>query len=203
MAEFNIKDTLLSILGYKGLPYPGVLFPDVKRGKAGDDYKYDGEYLNEKLYTDKGSMLRKMDAQGRYYFMPVFFLYTDKSNETKSFEIPNALISFTGKKTIVETPMVGRKGTVKELISVDDFEISIQSIAQAEDFPEAALVALNEIYNINESITLKCALTDLFLEQDDKVVIRSIDLSDMKGTETFQVFKMELVTDRSFELIIE
>lgn len=198
MAEFNIKDILLSILGYKGLPYPGAWFPDVKRKNQTEDFTYYGDSLDEKLYTDKGTLLRKKDAQGRYYFMPVFFLYKDKS-----YEIPNALISFTGKKTIVETPMVGRKGSVKELINIDDFEISIQSIAQAEDFPEAALVELNEIYNINESITLKCALTDLFLEQDDKVVIRSIDLSDMKGTETFQVFKMELVTDRSFELIIE
>ena len=198
MAGFNIKDTLVSILGYKGLPYPGVWLPEVNRSGKPDSYKFDGEYLEEKLYTDVGTMLRKVDAQGRYYFMPVFFLYKDKS-----YEIPNAVISFTGKKTIVETPMVGRKGSVKELINIDDYEISIQAIAQSEDFPEAALTELNEIYNINESITLKCALTDLFLDQDDRVVIKSIDLSDMKGTENFTVFKMELITDRSFELIIE
>ena len=201
--DFNVKDILLSILGYKGLPYPGVLFKDVKRDKQGDDYEYDGDYLEEKLYTDKGTLLRKQDAQGRFYFMPAVFLYTDKSNKLQSFEIPNALISFTGKKTIVETPMVGRKGTVKELISVDDYEISVQSIAQANDFPEAALVQLNELYNINKSITFKCALTDLFLEDDDKVVIKSIELSDMKGTDTAQSFNMKLITDRSFELIIE
>ena len=195
--DFNVKDILLSILGYKGLPYPGAWLPD-KRKNQSEDFTYYGDYLNEKLYTDKGTLLRKKDAQGRYYFMPVFFLYKDKS-----YEIPNALISFTGKKTIVETPMVGRKGSVKELINIDDYEISIQAVAQDKDFPEAALTELNEIYNINESITLKCALTDLFLEQDDKVVIKSIDLTDMKGTETFQVFKMDLVTDRSFELIIE
>lgn len=198
MKEFSIKDTLISILGYKGLPYPGVWFPDLKREKKSEDFNYSGESPDEKLYTDTGSMLRKADAQGKYYFMPVFFQHKDKS-----YEIPNAVISFTGKKTIVETAMVGRKGSVKELINIDDYEISIQAVAQAEDFPEAALTELNEIYNINESITLKCALTDLFLEEDDRVVIKSIDLSDMKGTETFQVFKMELITDRSFELILD
>lgn len=198
MAGFNIKDTLLSILGYKGLPYPGVWLPDVNRSQKSDDYNFDGEYLEEKRYTDLGTMLRKADAQGRYYFMPVIFQYKDKS-----YEIPNAIISFTGKKTIVETPMVGRKGSVKELINIDDYEISIQATAQSEDFPEAALTELNEIYNINESITLKCALTDLFLDQDDRVVIKSIDLSDMEGKETFQVFNMELITDRSFELILD
>lgn len=198
MKEFSIKDTLLSILGYKGIPYPGAWLPTVKRDKQAEDFEYDGEDMDDKSYTDKGSLLRKVDAQGRYYFLPVFL-----EHNGKSYEIPNALISFTGKKTIVETTMVGRKGSVKELISIDDYEISIQAMAQDKDFPEAALTELNEIYNINESITLKCALTDLFLMADDKVVIKSIDISDMKGSENLSVFKMELITDQSFVLTIE
>lgn len=198
MKEFSIKDTLLSILGYKGIPYPGAWLPTVKRDKQAEDFEYDGEDMDDKSYTDKGSLLRKVDAQGRYYFLPVFL-----EHKGKSYEIPNALISFTGKKTIVETTMVGRKGSVKELISIDDYEISIQAMAQDKDFPEAALTELNEIYNINESITLKCALTDLFLMADDKVVIKSIDISDMKGSENLSVFKMELITDQSFVLTIE
>lgn len=73
----------------------------------------------------------------------------------------------------------------------------------AGDFPEEILSEINELYNINEAVTLKCALTDIFLEEDDRVVIKSIELSDMRGTETYQTIKMELVTDRNFELIIE
>lgn len=198
MKEFSIKDTLLSILGYKGLPYPGAWLPTVKRDKQAEDFEYDGEDMDDKSYTDKGSLLRKVDAQGRYYFLPVFL-----EHKGKSYEIPNALISFTGKKTIVETPMVGRKGSVKELISIDDYEIKIQATVQDKDFPEAALFELNEIYNINESITLKCALTNLFLMADDKVVIKSIDIADMKGKENFSVFTMELITDQSFVLTID
>lgn len=198
MKEFSIKEVLLSAIGYKGAPYPGAWVPELKRPRPSENYEYDGDYREEKRYTDKGSLLRKADARGRYYFLPVTLLYKDRE-----YEIPNAVISFTGKKTIVETPMVGRKGSVKELISVDDYEIRIQAIARDEDFPEAALAELNEIYNVNESVTLKCALTDLFLEEDDKVVIKSIDISDMKGEETFTVFAMELITDRSFTLTIE
>lgn len=99
--------------------------------------------------------------------------------------------------------MVGRKGTVKELISVDDYEINIAGVALDVDFPDQQIAKLNELYNINESITLKCALTDIFLEEEDKVVIKSIDFQEMRGVETAQVFKMNLVTDRSFELILE
>ena len=105
MAGFNIKDTLVSILGYKGLPYPGVWLPEVNRSGKPDGYKFDGEYLEEKLYTDVGTMLRKVDAQGRYYFMPVFFLYKDKS-----YEIPNAVISFTGKKNHCGDSDGGKEG---------------------------------------------------------------------------------------------
>lgn len=42
-----------------------------------------------------------------------------------------------------------------------------------------------------------------FLEEEDKVVLKSIDFQEMRGCETSQVFKMNLVTDRSFELILE
>ena len=107
--------------------------------------------------------------------------------ELNGIEIPNAVISIRGKKTIVETPMVGRKGTVKELISVDDYEIRIAGVALDNDFPDRQISELNELYNVKE----------------DKVVIKSMDFAEMRGCETAQVFTMELVTDRSFELIVE
>lgn len=198
MGKFSVKDILLDVTGYKGLPYPGAWLPTVNRSESGAEYEYDGETAGEKTNTDLGSLLRKKDVTGRYYFLPVVL-----EHKGKEYEIPNAVISFTGKKSIVETAMVGRKGSVKELISMDDYEISIQGIALAEDFPEEALSELNELYNINEAVTLKCALTDIFLADEDRVVIRSMDISDMKGQESFLVFKMDLVTDCGFELTVE
>lgn len=190
MKEFSIKDILLDIVGYKGLPYPGVWFED------GPMSGQEGGRKSQRLKA--GTLLRKKGANGQYYFMPVVL----KSKDNKVYEIPNAIISCTGKKTIVETPMVGRKGAVKELINVDDYEISIQGVASADDFPEEALKELNELYSLNEAVTLECALTDVVLGKEPTVVIKSIDFSDMKGVECFQVFKMSLTTDYSFELII-
>lgn len=199
MSKFSVKDILLDIVGYKGLPYPGVWFPTVKRSSYNaKDFDYSGDYADEKTYSKLSSVLRKKDAQGRYYFMPVVL-----EHDGKEYEIPNAIISFTGKKSIVETAMVGRKGSVKELINIDDYEISIQGVASSDDFPEDALTELNELYNINETINLNCALTDIFLTKGAGVVIKSVDISAMKGTENFQVFKIDLVTDCSFELTIK
>lgn len=198
MKNFSIKDVLLDVIGYKGLPYPGVWFPEKKRANDNVGYEYSGSNKQVKTHSETGSLLRRRDSLGRYYFLPVTLVH-----KGKEYEIPNAVISLTGKKTIIETAMVGRKGSVKELINIDDYEINVQGVALSDDFPESILSELEELYNINESITLKCALTDIFLDEDDRVVIKSIELSDMKGTEEFQVLKMNLVTDRNFELILE
>lgn len=198
VSQFNLGDMLLNVIGYKGLPYPGGFIPDAPGKYKADGYEYPGEQASEKTSSDFGSTLRKKDAQGRWDFMPIAL-----EHKGTEYEIPNAVISIRGKKSIVETAMVGRKGTVKELISVDDYEIRIAGVCLDVDFPDQQINALNELYNINESVTLKCALTDIFLDEEDKVVIKSIDFAEMKGCETAQVFTMELVTDRSFELILE
>lgn len=198
-SQFSLGDMLANVLGYKGIPYPGGFFPSAPgKGYKQDGYGYPGEAASEKTSSDFGSTLRKKDAQGRWYFMPIVL-----EHDGTEYEMPNAVISIRGKKTVVETAMVGRKGTVKELISVDDYEIRIAGVCLDADFPDQQINALNELYNINEAVTLKCALTDIFMDEEDKVVIKSIDFAEMKGCETAQVYTMELVTDRSFELILE
>lgn len=195
MSKFNVVDLLESVIGYKGFPYPGGFIPKLPdKYQKGENFTYTGGVSNERTHSDLGSVLRKKDANGRWYFMPI---------EINGIEMPNAVISIRGKKTIVETPMVGRKGTVKELISVDDYEIRIAGVALDSDFPDRQVNELNELFNVNEAVTLKCALTDIFLDEEDKVVIKSIDFAEMRGCETAQVFTMDMVTDRSFELTIE
>ena len=102
--------------------------------------KYDGPAPNERESSNLGSTLRKRDANGRWYFMPVVLVY-----KGKEYEMPNSLISIRGKKNIVSTPMVGRKGTVKELISMDDYEISIQGVALDTDWPDDQLAAIKDM----------------------------------------------------------
>ncbi|MFI3322087.1 MAG: DUF6046 domain-containing protein [Rikenellaceae bacterium] len=193
--KYNIADILISALGYKGTPFPGGFIPPTppKYGVSGGEYTYNTT-ISEKTSSALGSTLRKKDAQGNWYFLPVTL---------NGVELPNTIISIKGKKTIVETAMVGRRGTVKELISVDDYEIEIAGVAFESDYPDEMIAELNNLYTINESISLKCALTDIFLEDEDKVVIKSIEFPPIQGYETSQAYKMSLVTDRSFELVIE
>ena len=160
--------------------------------------KYDGPAANERESSNLGSTLRKRDANGRWYVMPVVLVH-----KGKEYEMPNSLISIRGKKHIVSTPMVGRKGTVKELISMEDYEIRIQGVALGTDWPDDQLADIKEIYAVNESVQLKCALTDIFMDEEDMVVIKSIDIPEMRGVEHAQTYSLDLETDRSFELIME
>lgn len=198
--KFDVLQILESIVGYKGLPFPGVWFP--KKGR--DDYQGEDFELEEtseplKTQSNKGTTLYKKDALGNYYFMPVTFIH-----QGKEYEIPCALISFTGRKNIIETPLVGRQGSVKELISMEDYQISITGVVFGENqvWPEEQLDAINELYNINEAIELKCALTDVFLSENDKVVIQELNLPQAGQTEHVQVVEIKCVTDRAFELIM-
>ncbi|MCM1031861.1 MAG: DUF6046 domain-containing protein [Oscillibacter sp.] len=199
--KFDILQILEDVAGYKGLPYPGVWFP--KKGRndyQGEDFIVDGTAETLKTHSNKGTTIYKKDALGNYYFMPVTFVHNGKE-----YEIPCALVSITGRKNIIETPLVGRQGSVKELISLEDYRISITGaiVGENEEWPEEGIEAIQELYGINEAIELKCALTDIFLSESDKVVISELNLPSSGQTEHVQVVEITCITDRAFELIME
>jgi hypothetical protein len=200
--EYSIPDLLSDIVGYRGLPYPGALFPNRPGSDyKGGDFEVQGEAPIRQERTKLGSTLWKQDWRGRWYFMPVVFKHTSLGEV----EIPHALISITGQKNIVETQLVGRKGSVKELINIDDYKISIAGFIQSKDgtWPEDDIARMRDLYNVNESVDLLCALTDLIFDEDDRVVITNIEFPATPGIEDGQVIRIECTTDKPFELVIE
>lgn len=133
---------------------------------------------------------------GRPYFMPV---------KLGDVELPNPVIRITNKKTIVETAMVGRTGTVKELISLEDYRINIKGIIIMEDnsYPEADIRKLHELYKQNTSFPISSALTDIFLTDDNKVVITDITWPEITGTQNVKTYEMNLVSDHPLDLILK
>ena len=199
--EYNIPNLLASIVGFRGLPFPGAVFPNRPGGNyKGGSFEAETEATERQERTKRGSTLYKQDFRGRWYFMPVVFEHPDVGQV----EIPYAVISVTGKKNIVETQLVGRKGSVKELINLDDYRITIAGFIQSTDgsYPEDEIVQVRDLYSVNESVELICALTDLILDEDDKVVITDIDFPSTPGIEDGQVIRIECLTDKPFELIL-
>lgn len=195
--RFDVGKLLLSALSYKGTIFPGAALRRVYNYTAKD---YDNiPYAPFNWHsTQKGTPIYKQDPlrTGMYYFMPVVI---------GGVELPYGVISVTGKKTVVETAIVGGKGTVKELISVDDYKISLAGILTSEEgvYPEESIVTIRELYNRNESIRIECALTELILDGKEDVIITSIDFPAMNGVENMQIVKLECITDFPFELEIE
>lgn len=125
-------------------------------------------------------------------------------------ELPLPVIRISGRKNIVETSLVNRQGTVKELISSDDYRISIRGICLGDgsNWPEEQITMLEELFKLNQSVKISNVLTDIFLVRPDRsgsdsVVITDLTIMETKGFKGVVPYSMELVSDAEFELIIK
>lgn len=200
MRSYNIPQILASITGYKGIPFPGGFIP----GADSHSYRVEGYDATpgqpQPQQSINGTPLRKMDHRGIWYFMPVMIRHKEGT-----LELQNAVIRITGQKNIVETPLVGRKGSVKELVSIDDYTVSITAFVKSDDgtYPEEQIRRIRELYNQNASVEIISVLTDLVLDQDDRIVITDIEYPPTPGVEDGQAVRIECRTDHDFDLILE
>lgn len=202
---FDIPTIWQIVFGYKGLPFPAKWLDSKIPGLSGrKDSNYQGENFNETIRITKdkenklanlGSPLYSTNVYGSMYFMPVWL---------NNILLPICTIGISGRKTIIETPLTGHKGTVKELIRNEDYNIKIDGIcfSPEREFPEEQIQNLKDLYEINKSVTIQSALTDIFLK-DCYVVITDIDFPAIKGVEHIRPFTMNLLSDEQLELIIE
>lgn len=202
--KYNLEGVLLALVGYRGVPYPGAFTaPRLEGDYRAQKYELPRAASSRQEYV-KGTRLYAEDRFGRWHFMPVAFKHKNIKTSGNKYEIQCAIISISGKKNIIETKMVGRPGSVKELINVDDYKISITGFIESDNgtYPEAGITQLKEIYNINEPVELVSVLTDLIFDDGDQVVITDISFPETPGIETAQAVRIECVTDKPFELTI-
>lgn len=174
--EFDIKNIFRKAFGYE----PPADF-NIKKSTG------------RKEHSDLGQPYYKEDALGREFFLPV---------ELDGYLVPFAVISVTAKKTIVSTALPERGGTVKELISIDDYAINIKGIVLQETFPEKDMRDIQNIFLKNKSLSLRSVITDIFLigEFEHKVVIKSIKWAATSGVEHAKPFEIECESDMIFVL---
>lgn len=193
MVSFDINYILATVYGKIGLPFPNFPGEASVSPVAGSFNENPLSTRNERSLFDKP--LYRENALGRMEFLPATL---------ENITLPNSLVSISGKKKIQETEMVGADGSVKEIISTEDFAIKIicTEIYPDNTWPEKTLHIINDLYRKNKTLTLQCPLTDIFLQAKDNVVITSISLPEMMGIENAQVFEIHLVSDTYFELEI-
>jgi hypothetical protein len=164
-------------------------------------YRINGS--NDQVTQIKGSALTA-DYLGKEVWLPIKFVNLNSTVFGASeLLLPYAVIEMDAKKTIVKTALAERRGTVKELYSIDDFTISIKGflIDNNRVFPEEELTILNKLWELNEAIEFDNALSNIFLDKDTRVVIEDLKLPAVEnGWKHIRPFSMKLESDSIFTL---
>lgn len=126
--------------------------------------------------------------------------------------LPYCVVRVTAKKTIVKTPLMERRGSVKEVYSIDDYVINLKGflIDQGRVFPEAEMLLLKRLFETNEAVEIINPITNIFLGDakdsgeaflSDKVVIEELDFPEVEGGRNHvKPFTMRLESDTIFTL---
>ena len=194
----NVFDIYRLVFGYRAVPYPlgdltGIVpSADSLKGK----------------FSKLGSALMKSNRNGIMCMFPIVIESTDLVDYPGGIMLPNATISITGKKNMIETPLINRAGSVIELISIDSYKIEIKGIAiendQENGLPQESLKMLSTLWKLNKSVKLVDAVVkDYFLDADNSVVITDIKLPDMKGISGAQAYEISMISDTVLTLEVD
>ena len=139
--------------------------------------------------------------------MPVTLGYVLQGVATE-WDLPYPVISISSRKTIIETALTERRGTVKELVNIEDYQIVIKGfiIHPTNEFPENRVTTLRNIFEQNTVLSIKCPLTDIFLLRPDRsgsdqVVIKELKFPAITGIKNVRPYELHLVSDEPFNLL--
>ncbi|GAB2586622.1 DUF6046 domain-containing protein [Spirosoma areae] len=127
-----------------------------------------------------------------------------KKNGSDLWTIPlEPIVSVKASKTIVRRNIAKAygSGTVKEVWSLDDYEITISGLLQSTEngeFPESALSKLQTFLKPMQSIVIHCKLLDLI--GVNLMCVSSWDLPHTAGIEN-QLYTFSGYSDQYFELV--
>jgi len=116
--------------------------------------------------------------------------------------LPNEpLLTVSGSKTIVKTAVAGRAGTVKELISANDYNLKIQGIiinSNGSGYPEEDVMRLHELFKIGKTVKIESRLLDII--GVNTFVIESFSLPHVQGRINIQPYELNCVSDDEFDV---
>lgn len=181
-------------------------------GKESETESFNGYRISgsrsEQLTGADGSILRE-SVRGVEIWFPVRFL---RGTPEEVF-LPYSVVSITTKKTIIKTPLMNRRGSVKEQYNIDDYAIRIKGflIGENQQFPWSQIEQLRELFELKTSLTLDNALTNIFLKnkgltpsEQYRVVIENLSFPEVEGGRVnVRPFSMELENDCVFTLELE
>lgn len=182
--SFSITTILAQLTGYVAPPFLPARFANNE-----GTFRYSKDYRAD-VAASVTPYFNRFDALGRPYTMPV-----QLNDVWLPFE---PILSVRLLKNIVKTPVAGRKGTVKELVNIDDYQITLTSVFVSPDdnYPTADVEWLHSLFEINETVRILSPLTDIL--NIESVVIENINLLAMPGKQNMQAFEINMISDDDF-----
>ena len=195
LSLIGLFDKVFGVPGDAFDPLPGAVVGNVvgKRSESG-------------VY---GSPFYGKDAKGREYYMPVTVEYTNSEGRQVTLDLPTPVVSIRNDKHVVETELTERRGKVSELISTNNWRISVKGFcidSSGNELPEEQLIALRDLFECDVPFSIKSPLTDIYLlrpdrQGSDQVTIRGYDVPYSVGVKHVKAYTLELVSDEPFNLI--
>lgn len=120
--------------------------------------------------------------------------------------LDTVLFVVTGTKNVIKTPIVGRNGTVKEYISMGDYQINCKgSIVSSElnVYPRNEVSLLIQILTLAKPISIACEFLGLF-GIDNIIIDPEFSISEKLGSRNEVLFEFNAISDfpDQFELSI-
>lgn len=189
MAVLEVLDILKRVYGARGLAFPGKPNTEAPTLVAPE---FEKSPKVSPARSRKGTPLYAQNALGAWMFLPA---------RLNDIELQNPLVSIHGEKAIEETDIVG-VGTVFEKVFTRPYDITIICTLINDDdvWPEDQIIQMKELWQIDDVLTLECAVTDMFLQPRNNFILKTFDLLDMQGVENSQVIQLSGRSNIDFEL---
>lgn len=139
------------------------------------------------------------------YLYDAFSVEYEDANVAKVYQMPVPTVAELSRaKNIIRTALQGRNGTVKEYISMGDWQIILRGFIINYDqdlYPEVAVSQLNQVFELNRSVVLNSR--QLSLVGIRQVVVEDIRFPSLEGYSNVQPFELQLLSDDDYNLLLE
>jgi hypothetical protein len=212
--QYDLRDLYFRAFGQIGIPFPalGVKTPNLL--PIGAVKAIASQYQKKEALEP----VREVDGSFEYsgplnatYMMPVKLAGRKKDSEEfePGIQLWNEpLVSIAGRKNIITTAIAGfqarngerRRGSVKELVSIEDYSVRIRGVIQNPDnddvYPKEQVKQFRYLVE-QDILRIDCLLTNLFGIQ--YIVVQEFGLPEIEGYPGLQPYEIMALSDEPFD----
>lgn len=159
-------------------------------------------------YSSKNVQFNKIGKYGQDIWFPIEIKGFKKEFgkwEEVSVVIDACTVSVNLVSTIVSTPVIERKGTVNEIVNIEDYKFTIRGflIGKNRLVPEDDIMNLIKIKESTRAKTLHGGYPELFLDKTCRIVISELEFPEVQGQNHWirpfsMTCKSDFITDLEF-----